>query len=98
AIAFAEDVFGRTAAAVLGEIERDDLCNGLGVRVHAIKRLAAVGLCPAAPARAHPIAHDQIGKRHPGSRVVPQAGGGSGASAAPPSPDSNTPTPRPVRR
>src|SRR5262249_52458220 len=72
----AEYVVGCSAAVVFGDMERDDLGNGLGVRMYSIERLAAVGLGRSAPAGADRIDHDEIGEGEPGRGVVPQAGGG----------------------
>src|SRR5262245_48004315 len=76
AVAFAQDVFGRVAATVLGEIERDGLGQRLRVLAHTVERAAAVALGRAAPAGSDRIDQDQIGEGEPGVRVVLQAGGG----------------------
>src|SRR5262245_29583198 len=73
AVAFAEDIFWRADAAVLGDIKRNDLGERFGVAMHAPERAAAVGFGGAAPAGADRIDHDEIGKSEPGVRVVDEA-------------------------
>ena len=77
AIAFAQEVFGRRAAAILGKIEGDDFGHGLRILAHAVESIAAVGFGRPAPAGANRIDHDQIGKCEPGGGIVAQARGGS---------------------
>ena len=73
AIAFAQDVFRRADAAVLGDVKRDRLGERFGVAMHAPERAAAVGLGGATPAGADRIDHHQIGESEPGVRIVDQA-------------------------
>src|SRR5438067_10724266 len=70
AVAFAEQVFGRSAAAVLSDIERDDLGHSLRVLSHAVEGFAAVGLGWPAPAGADRIDEYEIGEGEPGRGVV----------------------------
>ena len=73
AIAFAEDIFRRRAAAVLGDVKRDHFRHQLGVAMHAPEGAAAVGLCRPAPAGADRIDQHQIGEGEPGIGVVAEA-------------------------
>ena len=73
AIAFAQNVFRRTDAAVFGDVKRDHLGERFGIAMHAPERAAAVGFGGPAPAGADRIGHHKIGEGEPGIRVVHQA-------------------------
>jgi hypothetical protein len=62
AIALSEEVFGRVAAAGLGEIERNRFGQRLSVLPHAIECAAAVRLRRPAPAGSNRIDEHQIGE------------------------------------
>ena len=70
AIAFAEDEFRRTGAAILGDVERDRLSPSIGVAMHAPECAAAVGLGRPAPAGADRIDQHQIGEGEPGVGII----------------------------
>jgi hypothetical protein len=75
AVGFAEQIFGRVAAAVVGEPGHDGLRHRIGVALYAPERAAAVGLDGAAVARADRIDQHEIGEGEPGVRIVVQPRG-----------------------
>ena len=83
AIAFAKNEFGRTGAAVLGDIKRNDLGHGFRIAVNGPKVAGVVRLGRAAPAGADRIDQHQIGERQPGIRIVDQAHFGAVAAIRP---------------
>ena len=83
AIAFAEQIFRRSDAVVLGDIERDRLGERLGVAADAPEMLGVVRLHRAAPAGADRIDQHQVGEGEPGVGIVAQLRGRSVAAVGP---------------
>ncbi len=83
AIAFAEQIFRRRRAVVLGDVKRNRLRERVRVAADAPEMLGVVRLDCAAPAGADRIDQHQIGEAKPGIGIVAQRRGRCIAAAGP---------------